>query len=125
MFVFQKQFGLFAAVAQSASETARDLVVYELGRFDQFDDPRTLWLLLAVGVVAMVFYVRWFYRREKSQVPTALRWLLPCLRMLAIAGMVLFFLNPVKRIDQQVATDSHVLLLVDTSQCMSVEDESR
>ena len=124
MFVFQQQFGLFAAVAQSASETARHLVVYELGRFDQFDDPRTLWLLLAVGVVAMLLYVRWFYRREKSQVPTALRWLLPCLRMLAIAGMVLFFLNPVKRIDQQVTTDSHVLLLVDTSQSMSVEDES-
>jgi len=124
MFVFQPSTRLLIAGAQVATDHTHELVVYELGRLRQFDDPRTLWLLLAAVVGTVLLYVLWFYRREHAQIPQLFRWLLPSLRMMAIAGAVLFFLSLEKRIDTQIITDSQVLLLVDTSQSMSVEDES-
>ncbi|MCG8451252.1 MAG: VWA domain-containing protein [Pirellulales bacterium] len=118
------QFGLLLAETASAGEGVRELVVYEFSRLSQFDDGRMLWLGLAVFALAAIAFIFWFYRRESLQGPRLVRWLLPGLRLLALAGAVLFFLGPEKRIDQQIVTDSEVVLLVDTSQSMSIEDES-
>ncbi|MCH2114769.1 MAG: VWA domain-containing protein [Pirellulales bacterium] len=107
-----------------AAGDVRDLVVYELGRLARFDDPRTLWIAVAIILAATVLYVVALYRRERAQLSLLLAWLLPGLRLLALVGTLLFFLSPVKRVDHRRVTDSRVLLLVDTSQSMSVEDET-
>ena len=114
---------LLIADVDAVDGKVRDLVVYELGRLSQYDDPRALWLVLAAALAAVLGYVLWFYRREHAQIPRLLCWLLPSLRMLAIFGAIAFFLTPEKRIDQQIVTDSQVVLLVDTSQSMSIADE--
>jgi len=120
----QPQIRLLIAETAPVAEKVRDRVVYELGRFAQFDSPRMLWVALAIIATVMVIYIIAIYRRESTQLPPLLRWLLPGLRLLAFVGTVLFFLGPVKRVDQQIVTDSQVLVLVDTSQSMSVEDET-
>ena len=118
------QFESCLAVAAPAEGSVRELVTYDLRRLAQFDNPRAFWGILAGIVVLLLVYVLWFYRREQNPLPLMLKGLLPGLRLLALAGAVLFFLGLEKRVDQQVTTDSEVLLLVDTSQSMSVEDEA-
>ncbi len=113
---------LFAVVSEESSETARQFVTWELGRLAQFDDPRLLWVLLGVGVLLILAGVTWLYRRESASLPPWLRVLFPALRITAWLGAGLFFLGLEKRIDQQIVSDSHVAVLVDTSQSMSVAD---
>ncbi len=114
---------LFAQTT-SGAEQVRELVVYEWGRLAKFDDPRTLWVLLGVAFVLLASFVAWFYYRERDTLRGPMRWLLSGLRIVALAALGLYFLSPEKRVDQQVVTDSQVVLLVDTSLSMSVEDES-
>lgn len=114
---------LLADTASGGGEV-RELAAYELRRLGQFDDPRVLWLSLAAVLLLVVSLVIWFYRRESGALAPWMRWVLPGLRLVAMAGAVLFFLGPEKRIDRQFVTESRVLLLVDESQSMSVEDES-
>ncbi len=111
------------AVTASEGGSVRELVTYELRRLAYFDDPRLFWGCLVALLAAVVVYVLALYRREQSPLPLPLRGLLPGLRLVALAGVVLFFLGLEKRVDQQIVTDSEVLLLIDTSQSMSVEDE--
>ncbi|MCH7751851.1 MAG: hypothetical protein IH898_06810, partial [Planctomycetes bacterium] len=118
---------LLAAIKVSLEEAVpgvRTLVSYQWQRLSQFDDPRHLWLLVAALATFAAAYVVWFYRRERESLSPLLRWLLPTLRLIAVAGAILFFLGPEKRVDQQEIKDSQVVVLVDTSQSMSVEDES-
>jgi hypothetical protein len=110
--------------AAAADGNTRELVTLEFQRLARFDDPRLLWgLLIVVGVLAVV-YIAWLYRKESAALPPALRILFPCLRIVAWMGAALFFLGLERRVDQQVVTDSQVVLLIDTSQSMSVEDEN-
>jgi hypothetical protein len=112
------------AASESAVGEVRELVTLEFRRLAQFDDSRILWvMLILVGALASLFVV-WLYRRENSSLPPALRLLFPCLRLVAWSGAVLFFLGLERRVDQQIVTDSQVILLVDTSQSMSVADEN-
>lgn len=106
------------------AETLRELVTYEWSRESQFDDPRQLWLLVAALAVFALCYVFWFYRRERDALRPLQRLVMPVLRLVAIAGAIVFFLGPERRIDQQDSRDSRVVILVDTSQSMSVEDEA-
>ncbi len=112
---------LFAA-ASDATSAPRELVTYEFRRLAQFDDPRLFWILLGVFAVLIGVYIVWLYRRESSLLPPPLRLVFPVLRILAWTGAILFFLGLEKRVDQQIVTDSQVVLLVDTSQSMSVAD---
>lgn len=111
------------AFGQETASDVRTLVNYEWQRLSQFDEPRQLWLLVAGLAVLATIYVVWLYRRERESLSPRLRWMLPGLRLLAIAGAIVFFLVPEKRIDRQEVKDSQVVVLVDTSQSMSVEDE--
>ncbi|MCA9230546.1 MAG: VWA domain-containing protein [Planctomycetales bacterium] len=102
----------------------RELVAYELSRLGQFDDPRLFWTALGALLALVVSYIVWVYRRERGPLSRLLRFLLPTLRLIALSGALLFFLGLERRVDQQVVTDSQVTILVDTSQSMSVNDES-
>ena len=111
------------AVAMPGDGNVHSQVTYELSRLANFDDPRYFWLGISFAVVALLVYVVLFYRREREALAAPLVFLLPMLRLVAFIGAVLFFLGVEKRISQKVITNSEVLLMVDTSQSMSVEDE--
>ena len=110
-----------AAVSEAGPAT-RELVTFEFRRLAQFDDLRILWTLLVVLAVLLSAFIIWLYRREGAALSPALRIFFPALRIIAWTGAMLFFLGLEKRVDQQVVTDSQVVLLVDTSQSMSVAD---
>ena len=120
---FQHVSNLFAQ-ATPGGRQVRELVAYELRRLSQFDDPRVCWLLIGVFFALLAGFVAWCYHRERDSLRGWLRWLLIGLRVTALAGVALYFLGPEKRTDQQVVTDSEVVVLVDTSLSMSIEDEN-
>ncbi|MBA3482013.1 MAG: hypothetical protein H0T51_09380 [Pirellulales bacterium] len=99
------------------------LVTYRFGRLEQFDDPRWMWAGVAIVAALLALFVVWQYRRERSALSGWMGVLLAALRLTAFAGALLFFLEPLKRTDQQIVTESRVAVLVDTSQSMGVEDE--
>jgi len=107
----------------SPAPTGAELVSYRLGRLEQFDDPRWLWLGVAVIVISLVAFVAWQYRRESVALPRWATLVLGALRLIAFAGAIVFFLEPLKRTDQEIVTESRVAVLVDASQSMAVEDE--
>lgn len=116
---------LFAAVDLSeVAGGAHERVTYEFARLEQLDDSRWLLGLLAAIVAAVALLAVGNYVRESRNLPRAVGAVLCSLRLLAIAGAVLFFLNLQKRTDQQTVTQSRVAILVDTSQSMSVRDEA-
>ena len=111
------------AGAKPQAAVGDELVTYRLGRLEQFDDPRWLWLGVAVTAVLLVVFVAWQYRRESVALPRWATLLLGALRLVAFAGAIVFFLEPLKRTDQEIVTESRVAVLVDASQSMAVEDE--
>jgi hypothetical protein len=103
---------------------AGDIVSYRLGRLDDFDDPRVVWAGVALAATALALFVAWMYRRESEAVPRWASVVLAALRLIAFGGAIVFFLDPLRRADQQIVTESRVAVLVDASQSMAVEDES-
>ncbi|QDS99430.1 hypothetical protein [Adhaeretor mobilis] len=101
-----------------------DLTTYQLERLVEADDPRSFLALLVIGLVLGLLFVIWQYGRESSSLPRSVAVLLGFLRIVAIAGAVVFFLKPTKRTDQMIIEDSQVTVLVDVSQSMAVEDET-
>jgi hypothetical protein len=112
-----------ARLIQPAIATTGDIVTYAWGRLDDFDDPRIAWLLVGLACLAAAAFVSWMYRRERDAVSRWAIFALAGLRMTAMAGLVIYFLDPLKRADQQVVTESRVAILVDASQSMAVQDE--
>lgn len=113
------------ASGREAASGVRTLVNYQWQRLSQFDESRELWLLVGALAVLATVYIVSMYRSERDSLSPRLRWVLPGLRLLAVAGAIVFFLGPEKRIDRQKVNDSQVVVLIDTSQSMSVEDEGQ
>ena len=109
--------------AKPRAAVGDELVSYRLGRLEQFDDPRWLWLGVAVAAISLAAFVAWQYRRESVALPRWATLVLGALRLIAFAGAIVFFLGPLKRTDQEIVTESRVAVLVDASQSMAVEDE--
>jgi hypothetical protein len=109
---------------QCALAQAGGVVSYRWGRLDSFDDPRLLWAIVAAAAALAVAFVAGMYRRESVSVPAPAAVALGALRLAALAGAIVFFLEPLKRADEQVVTESQVAVLVDASQSMAVEDET-
>ncbi|MEM8944864.1 MAG: hypothetical protein AAGD11_06735 [Planctomycetota bacterium] len=115
--------GVFAQAVIGADRT-RELTVYDLRRLGKFDDPRSLWLVAGGALIAFVLLTLWSYYRERKSISRSTRWILTALRVTALVALALYFLGPEKRSDSEVQTSSEVAILVDTSQSMSVRDES-
>lgn len=115
---------MMALASQFALAQTGDIVSYRLGRVDAFDDPRLLLAGVAAAATLATLFVAWMYRRESAALPRYASLGLAALRLTAFAGAIVFFLNPLKRADQQIVTESRVAVLVDASQSMAVEDES-
>jgi hypothetical protein len=112
-----------AAPPTAAGAPGGEITIYRFGRLEQFDDPRLLWAGVAIVAASIVLFVAWQYRREAAALPRWLSVVLAGLRLTAFAGAILFFLSPLKRTDRELVTESRVVVLVDASQSMAVEDE--
>ena len=80
------------------------------------------WMLLLLVCLGILAWVTFVYRRDSSELPRGLRGLLLLLRLTALLGLLLFFLDLEKRTEQKLVKTSHVAVLVDTSQSMGLAD---
>lgn len=96
-------------------------VYYQLARQESFSEWWQ-WLLLAGVIVAIVTYVVWMYRKDSVELTTGLAILLGGLRLCALLGILLFFLQLEKRTQKTLVKNSRALVLVDTSQSMGLRD---
>lgn len=115
--------GLLAVTDSSTAAESMSRTVYEFGRLAQLDAPyRALW----IGVVVLLFVVgvtAALSRRDSVEQRPGVRLLLLALRLGVLASLVLFFLEPQRRTIRQVVRPSRVLMLVDVSQSMGLQDE--
>ena len=78
------------------------------------------WMVLVAICMGLFSFVWFWYRRDTRELPRGTRWTLILLRVLAFAGVLLFFLDLQKRSERQVTKNSRVAVLVDTSQSMAL-----
>ena len=109
-------------LGQTTMGAAEGLVNYRFARLEQFDDPRWMWAGVAAAFAAGLAFVIVQYRREAASLPYGAAVLLTILRVTALAGLILFYLDPIKRTDTEVITESRVAVLTDVSQSMTIED---
>lgn len=104
--------GLLAA---GSSRTA-----FEWGRIETPSD----WLApLAVAALAAAWTV-WIYRRDTRELKWPLRWLLGGLRLATVAGLLVVYLQPQLRREQELESPSRALVLADTSLSMGLADQT-
>lgn len=105
-------------------ETAPGRVVYEFSRLRDFDDVRLPVTLIIFGTAAIVALVWCLYRRDTRELPRGMGLLLAGLRIVALAGLLIFFLGVERRTTREVVYNSQVAVLVDVSQSMALSDDN-
>lgn len=106
-------------LAQTADGVA-GRALYELSRLREFDDLRLPLAVLAVVVVALVGVVWYLYRCDTVELPRPVGIGLAILRLVALAGLVVYFLGIERRTTREVVHNSQVVVLVDVSQSMGL-----
>jgi hypothetical protein len=100
-----------------AAQTAR--AVFELARIQAPLD----WLLPLAGMLLVTAFVVYMYRKDAVELHPALAVLLTSLRVLAFAGLLLIYLQPQWRMEEDQVIPSRTVLLVDTSLSMGLVDQ--
>ena len=80
------------------------------------------WMTLVLVCGAVIAYVVWVYASDSVELRRGVAASLLFLRILAFAGILFTFLGLEKRGETQVTKPSRVVVLVDTSQSMSIHD---
>lgn len=80
------------------------------------------WLVLVAVCAAVLTFVIGMYRKDSVELSRGLTWALVALRLLAFASVLFYFFNLEKRTERQLVKNSRVILLVDTSQSMGLQD---
>ena len=101
-------FTLFAA--ESTMRTT-----FQFGRIRAPED----WILPIGVTLALIAYVFWMYRRDAYNLHPAVSVFLVALRTLTFVGLLLVWLQPQWRNEEDVITPSRVVILVDTSLSMA------
>ncbi len=103
-----------------AQEDSR--VFYQWMRVEQMDQW-IHWFGLGCILLLIISYVVFWYRRDWKELPRGIGWTLLMLRLLAILGILVFFLDLQKRTEKQVTRSSKLAVLVDTSLSMTMPQE--
>jgi len=106
---------LFAEAAEGVVRTR-----FEWGRIQENSD----WIVPIGVCLAIMLFVRAMYRRDAVELPPVLGWLLTALRTATFLGLLILYLQPQWRSQHEVARNSRVMLLVDTSLSMGLTDEA-
>jgi hypothetical protein len=78
------------------------------------------WLIFACVLTAVFTYAVYWYRRDWTELPKPLGWTLLLLRLIALIGIVVFFMDLQRRSEQKLVRPSRVAVLIDTSLSMSL-----
>jgi hypothetical protein len=121
----------FPAYCQAAETVASDSpgatasngrYVYEVSRLRQFDDSRLPMALSVAAAIALVAVVWYLYRRDTAELARPLGVGIALLRLVALAGLFVFFLGIERRTTREIVHNSQVAVLVDASQSMGLSD---
>ena len=104
---------LAVLLAQTSIRTA-----FEFGRIQTEGD----WIAPALMSIFVVTVVTYLYRRDARELPRWLAAVLIGLRVVAFLGLLVIYLQPQWRNQRQVVRNSRVLVAVDTSLSMDVDD---
>lgn len=114
-------------LASSILAQGETRVFYQWMRLETMDQW-IHWFGLGCILLLIASYVVFWYRRDSQELPKALGWCLLGLRLLAIVGILVFFLDLQKRSEQILTRPSKVAVLVDTSLSMTmpqIDEDSR
>lgn len=106
-------------VLSQGATLAQTRIDYQWSRLEQLDQWWH-WLLLVSISALVLLYVSFWYRRDSAEQPRPVAWALFLLRVAALVGLLLYFLQFDKRTEQRVVRDSRVAILIDTSLSMSL-----
>ncbi len=80
------------------------------------------WLLVLIVCVLIGAYVVTMYFRDTVELPRGWSFVLISLRLLALLGVLFYFLDLEKGSERRVTENSRVAMLIDTSQSMGLSD---
>ena len=103
-------------LAETTSRTS-----YELARLQSYSE-RWHFLVLGLACALVVAFVAFMYRRDSVELRPGVGWLLAGLRIVALVGLLAYYLQLEKRTERSVTHNSRVLVLVDTSLSMGLHD---
>ena len=94
-------------------------VYYQWMRLEQLDQWHH-WFLLALCLAAIVSWVVYWYRKDWEELPKSLGYALLILRLTALLGIFIFFMDLQKRSERRDVRSSKVAVMVDTSLSMTM-----
>jgi len=94
---------------------------YEFARLESYAE-RWHFLGLAAVCALIVGFAVWMYRRDAIELRRGVGALLLGLRLLTLVGLLVFYLHLEKRTEQKVVHNSRVMVLVDSSLSMGLQD---
>ncbi len=94
---------------------------FEFGRIQSNTD----WILPIAAFVLIGLFVRAMYLRDSVDLPRPLGWLLTFLRTAVFFALLILYLQPQWRTEQESTINSRVLVLADTSLSMGIFDADR
>ena len=103
--------------------TADERIYYEWARVVAMDQWWH-WFVLAGMVVLLAWLVVRVYRRDAVELPRGIGGMALTFRLVALALLLIYFLDLQKRTEQRVVRNSRAVVIVDTSQSMSLRDVS-
>ncbi len=103
-------------------DTARQ-VIYEFARIASLEGW-WVWALLVLALAVLLFGCVRFYLRDAAELKAPVRWTLILLRLAAIVALIFFFFDLQRRTQRMVTRSSEVVVLVDTSQSMSLPTDA-
>ena len=80
------------------------------------------WLLFALAGILMLGFVVWMYRRDTRELTLGFTILFAGLRILTVAGILIFILNPQLKSETEITKTSRLAVMVDTSLSMGLKD---
>lgn len=109
------------AIAETAAGSARSTTVLRFARIADLDQWWH-WILLVLVIAGIVAFVTWLYRRDSVEIARPRAWGLLILRLVALVGVLLFFLQLERRTERTLTKTSRVVVLADVSQSMAIRD---
>lgn len=80
--------------------------------------------LLAGAVLAVMLWTAWVYRKDSVDLNPASTFLVTSLRLLTVAAVLLFVINPGQRSETKIVKSSRLAILMDTSLSMGLLDST-
>ncbi|QGJ71908.1 VWFA domain-containing protein [Planctomycetales bacterium 10988] len=106
------------SLSSTAQETLRETFEYA-----RIPTSPLEWLLLTLVVIGITLFVIFAYRRDCAESPGWLAVILVGLRLAALVGLLLVWLQPQARIERRIQEDSVAAIIVDTSLSMGMQDD--